>query len=169
VAKKKRIIPLDFYPVARQPPLRSLDAKIIQQPEPSPTMRYLPILLVILLVACSGGSSPEPAPEVRVGSTPAASAGAQRGEASWYGGKYHGRDTASGEKFDKNAMTAAHRDLPFGTRVRVTNLENGKSVVVRVNDRYMGGKRVIDLSEAAFAQLAPTARGVIPVQVEVIK
>lgn len=94
----------------------------------------------------------------------------QRGEASWYGGKFHGRTTASGEKYDKYALTAAHKTLPFGTMVRVTAPENGRSVVVRINDRFPGtAGRVIDLSEAAFARLAPNARGVIDVELVVLK
>lgn len=74
----------------------------------------------------------------------------QAGIASWYGGAFHGRRTASGERFNQNAMTAAHRTLPFGSRVRVVNLGNGKAVVVRVNDRgpFIRG-RVIDLSAGA--------------------
>jgi rare lipoprotein A len=74
----------------------------------------------------------------------------QSGKASWYGPGFHGKRTASGEKFDTNELTAAHRTLPFGTRVRVVNKKNGQSVVVRINDRgpYAHG-RVIDLSRAS--------------------
>lgn len=74
----------------------------------------------------------------------------QSGRASWYGPGFHGRRTASGETFNTNEMTAAHRTLPFGTRVRVVNKKTGKSVVVRINDRgpYAHG-RVIDLSRAS--------------------
>ena len=74
----------------------------------------------------------------------------QRGVASWYGPGFHGRKTASGERFNTHAMTAAHRTLPFGTRVRVTNERTGRSVVVRINDRgpFAHG-RVIDLSKAS--------------------
>jgi rare lipoprotein A len=74
----------------------------------------------------------------------------QAGMASWYGPGFHGRRTANGERFDTHALTAAHRTLPFGTQVRVTNQTNGRSVVVRINDRgpYAGG-RVIDLSNAS--------------------
>lgn len=80
-------------------------------------------------------------------STPAE---AQSGAASWYGPGFQGRRTANGERFNTHAFTAAHRRLPFGTRVRVTNTSNGRSVVVRINDRgpYVGG-RVIDLSQAS--------------------
>ena len=74
----------------------------------------------------------------------------QSGRASWYGPGFHGRKTASGETFNANALTAAHRTLPFGTRVRVMNKSTGRSVVVRINDRgpYAHG-RVIDLSRAS--------------------
>ncbi len=74
----------------------------------------------------------------------------QSGKASWYGPGFHGRRTASGERFDTNELTAAHRTLPFGTRVRVVNKKTGQSVVVRINDRgpYAHG-RVIDLSRAS--------------------
>lgn len=74
----------------------------------------------------------------------------QEGLAVWYGPGFHGRRTASGEVYDMHALTAAHPSLPFGTRVRVTNLRNGKSVVVRINDRGpFGGRYIIDLSYAA--------------------
>ncbi len=83
---------------------------------------------------------------------PAETAGrtVQSGRASWYGPGFHGRRTASGETFNTNALTAAHRTLPFGTKVRVVNKNTGKSVIVRINDRgpYAHG-RVIDLSKAS--------------------
>lgn len=82
------------------------------------------------------------------------------GVASFYGSELHGRRTASGERFDMNALTAAHRTLPFGTRLLVTNPSNGRTVTVRVNDRgpFHGG-RVIDLSHAAATQIGLVARG----------
>jgi rare lipoprotein A len=81
----------------------------------------------------------------------------QKGKASWYGAGRHGRRTASGEVFDSAGMTAAHRSLPFGTRVRVTNERTRRSVVVRVNDRgRFGGGRVIDLSRAAARAIGLT-------------
>ncbi len=85
----------------------------------------------------------------------------QRGQASWYGPGFHGRKTASGERFDMNTMTAAHRTLPFGTLVRVRSLVTGKEIDVRVNDRgpYSGG-RIIDLSRAAAEALGLLAIGV---------
>lgn len=91
----------------------------------------------------------------------------QHGEASWYGPRFHGRKTASGVRFDQNKLTAAHRFLPLGTEVTVTNLENGQSVQVEINDRgpYIGG-RIIDLSKAAARQLGMIHDGVVPVRVE---
>jgi rare lipoprotein A len=81
----------------------------------------------------------------------------QRGVASWYGPGFHGRLTANGERFNTNSLTAAHRTLPFGTRVRVTNATTGRSVVVRINDRgpFTRG-RVIDLSKAAARAIGVT-------------
>jgi rare lipoprotein A len=91
------------------------------------------------------------------------------GLASWYGPGFHGAQTASGEYFNQNDMTAAHRTLPFGTKVRVTNVNNGRSVVVRINDRgpFSGG-RVIDLSAAAAQAIGMISSGVAPVQIEVL-
>ncbi len=102
--------------------------------------------------------------------SPAAAAGYDRtGKASWYGKRYHGRTTASGVRFDMNAMTAAHRTLPFGTRVRVTNLANRRSVVVTINDRgpFAGG-RIIDLSRRAAEALGMVRAGVVRVRVHAI-
>ena len=93
----------------------------------------------------------------------------ERGKASFYADKYHGRLTASGERFSQQAATAAHLKLPFGTRVNVTNIANNKSVVVRINDRgpYIRG-RIIDLSKAMFKKIADPKVGVIDVSVTVI-
>ena len=89
------------------------------------------------------------------------------GVASFYDGRLHGGPTASGERFNQNAMTAAHRTYPIGTRVRVTNLNNGKSVTLRINDRgpYIRG-RIIDVSRGAAAQLGFIANGLAKVRVE---
>lgn len=91
------------------------------------------------------------------------------GRASWYGPGFHGRRTANGERYNQNALTAAHRHLRFGTKVRVTNLRNGRSVVVRINDRgpYAKG-RVIDLSAAAAQTIGMIEMGVAPVSIEVL-
>jgi rare lipoprotein A len=91
------------------------------------------------------------------------------GRASWYGDFHHGRRTANGEVFDKNALTAAHRSLPFGTRLRVVNLENDREVEVRINDRGPAiPDRVLDLSYAAARALGAVGSGVIPVRMTVL-
>jgi rare lipoprotein A len=94
----------------------------------------------------------------------------EMGKASWYGGKFHGGPTASGETYNKFSMTAAHKKLRFGTRVRVTNLKNGRSVIVRINNRgpYSKG-RIIDMSEGAARKLGMIKAGVVPVRVEVLR
>lgn len=91
----------------------------------------------------------------------------QVGLASWYGPGFHGRTTASGERFDQNDLTAAHRKLPLGTEVKVTNLQNGRSIVVEINDRgpYIDG-RVIDVSKAAARRLGIVEEGVAKVRIE---
>jgi rare lipoprotein A len=94
-----------------------------------------------------------------------------RGIASWYGSVFNGRQTASGEVFDMNAMTACQPSLPFGTMVRVVNLRNKKSVVVRINDRGDLGdsdRRIIDLSYGAAQKLDMTRAGLARVSVEVL-
>jgi rare lipoprotein A len=99
------------------------------------------------------------------------SAREQRGWASWYGPGFAGRPTASGERFSPQALTAAHRSLPLGTRARVTNLETGQQVEVTINDRGPFAdpeRRVIDLSRAAAAQIGMVRRGVGPVRVMVM-
>ena len=94
----------------------------------------------------------------------------QLGKASYYANKYHGRTTANGETFSQNASTAAHLELPFGTKVKVTNLANNKSVIVRINDRgpYVRG-RVIDLSLGMFKKIAYPKVGVIDVSISVLE
>lgn len=88
----------------------------------------------------------------------------ERGKASWYGPGFHGKRTASGERFDMNALTAAHRTLAFGTRVLVRNTRNGREVVVRINDRGPHVRdRIIDLSKAAAAEIDLLQAGEAPV------
>lgn len=94
----------------------------------------------------------------------------QVGVASWYGPGFHGRRTASGERFDQNDLTAAHRNLPLGSEVRVTNLENGRTVTVEINDRGPYVKnRVLDLSKAAARRLGIIENGVAKVRIEVTR
>jgi len=94
----------------------------------------------------------------------------QRGLASWYGPEQHGTRTASGERFDKSAYTAAHRTLPFGTRVIVRNLENQQAVIVRITDRGpFVRNRIIDLSEAAAKRIGIFHPGTALVEIEVLQ
>ena len=91
----------------------------------------------------------------------------ETGLASWYGPKFHGKLTASGEVFNQEKFTAAHPTLPWGSKVKVTNLDNGKSVDVRINDRGPFGKgRIIDVSRAAARALGMVGRGITTVQLE---
>ncbi len=113
-----------------------------------------PLLLLPLLTGCLRNNN---------------GGGGQVGLASWYGSEFQGRPTASGEPFDMHAKTAAHRSLPFGTRVRVTNLANGRSVVVRINDRGPWiEERIIDLSYAAARAIGMIDAGVVRVEVTVL-
>ncbi len=93
----------------------------------------------------------------------------QIGEASWYGGYFHGRITTSGERYNMHKLTAAHRILPFGTLVRVTNMENDSSVIVIINDRgpWIPG-RVIDLSYAAAKKIGMAKKGIVRVRLDII-
>jgi len=118
------------------------------------------LLFVWLTVHSTAPPIPVPKPVDRV-------VYSERGHASWYGPGFHGRRTASGERFDQNALTAAHRRLPLGSRVTVTNLENGRSVRVAINDRgpYVDG-RVIDLSRAAARRLGMIGDGIVRVRIE---
>jgi rare lipoprotein A len=89
--------------------------------------------------------------------------------ATYYGENFNGNVTFSGEKFNMNKMTAASNHFPIGTKLKVTNKENGKSVIVRINDRGNMSKYTIDLSKAAFKRIADLKTGVIDVKVKVIK
>ena len=135
----------------------------------------LAVALVAGATACvSSRRTPEPVepvvarPPVRHEARPVR---VLRGKAVWYGGKWHGKRTASGERFNKRAMTAAHRTLPLGTRIRVINLDNDRSVILRVNDRGPYGRdrsRIIDVSEGAARRLGFFDRGWTRVRIEVL-
>lgn len=120
------------------------------------------------VAAVTPAPAPAPAPTPTV-APPVLVTSVQTGIASWYGIHWQGRRTASGVRFDVQKLTAAHRSLPLNTLVRVTNLLNGYSVEVTINDRgpYVG-KRVIDLSEAAARVLSMTKKGLVPVRIETI-
>ena len=136
--------------------------------------------LLLMLAAC--GTAPQPPSQSlgSGGSRPYAINGVRYvpradpdynvvGIASWYGRRFHGRSTASGERYDMTAMTSAHTTLPFGTKVRVTNLGNGRSVVLRVNDRGPFRRdRIIDVSRHAAEHLQFVQAGTARVRVEVL-
>ena len=94
----------------------------------------------------------------------------EEGLASWYGAEFHGKPTSCGEPYDMYAMTAAHKTLPLGTHVKVSNLRNGRSVILRVNDRgpFVSG-RIIDLSCRAAQELGSATPGLAPVRVEAVQ
>ncbi len=94
----------------------------------------------------------------------------KQGKASWYGGKHHGRKTASGEVFDKNKLTAASMKLPFGTKVKLTNIANNKTVIVKINDRGDFAKygRAFDVSEGAARALGFVDKGIANVKYEIL-
>ena len=125
--------------------------------------RLLPLAVVVALTAaCTTARAP-------VRPTPAVVGAEERGLASWYGHPYHGRRTSNGEVYDMNAMTAAHRTLPFHTWLHVENLNTGQTARVRVNDRgpFVDG-RVLDVSHAAGLVLGVVGPGVVPVRLRVI-
>ncbi len=123
-------------------------------------------LLALLLSACASNPkarSPRTRPPVRIGTT-------DTGTASWYGPGYDGKRTACGDRFDQDALTAAHGTYPCDTRVRVTLLSTGKSVVVRINDLFPNHKgRLIDLSRGAAKQIGLIGPGTGRVKVEVVR
>ena len=118
------------------------------------------IVVTVVMAGCAHTRGHAP-PEPRL---------TQTGNASWYGRAHQGKKTASGEPFDMNALTAAHRTLPLGSRVRVTNLANGRVVDVRVNDRGpVLADRIIDISYAAARELDAVSDGVFRVRIAVIE
>ncbi len=122
------------------------------------TARLLAIIALLVLLGC--GPHPPPRGGLRESLGSPLKSHRLQGIASWYGGKFHGRKTANGETFDMHGLTAAHKTLPFGLRVRVSNRENGRAVVVRINDRGPFVKdRIIDLSHAAAQRIGMVRSG----------
>lgn len=123
----------------------------------------------VVLSDADGSSSPPPAGASVEAPAPVRQDSygpAQHGRASWYGSDFHGSPTASGEPFNMHALTAAHRTLPLGSYARVSNLANGRSVVVKINDRGPHtGRRTIDLSYAAAEELEMVSAGIARVEV----
>jgi rare lipoprotein A len=152
--------PESRYPQARDAaPVKAISADQVQDAVP----RADPIL-------AAGNISPYTVNGVRYEVLEDASSYKQSGIASWYGTKFHGHETSNGEIFDLYRATAAHKTLPIPSYARVTNLDNGRSVVVRVNDRGpFHDDRLIDLSYAAAVKLGYMEQGTAPVEVEVIR
>jgi rare lipoprotein A len=118
----------------------------------------------------AGKPKPQPQPQPPVIATGFSSVFRLTGWASWYGPGFNGNLSANGEVFNQNDLTAAHKELPFGTLVRVTNLDNGRSVVVRINDRGpYAGDRILDLSAGAARVLGMMDSGVAPIQLDVLQ
>lgn len=140
------------------PPDKRLDPALIERPDPRPEPR-----------SAYGNHSPYEVLGRTYRVMNSAAGYRERGRASWYGTKFHGRPTSSGEPYDLYQLTAAHRTLPLPTWVEVTRLDTGKSVTVRVNDRGpFHPDRIIDLSWAAASELGMTERGTAPVEVRAI-
>ncbi len=151
-------------PSASQPPTTvSLTREPAQStPAPAPTQPGGAAVLIAPLDAS------EPAPVIAATedrTDPRTGTPLARGKASWYGPRFHGRRTANGERYDMHALTAAHKTLPFGTKLRVRSVHTGKEVVVRINDRGpYKHQRIIDLSRAAMVALGALERGVTEVE-----
>lgn len=135
---------------------------------PASALRLVVLVALAAPAACASRATPAPRPVAQI---PPAPGWTEEGLASWYGGKdgFEGKPTASGEIYDSSLLTAAHRELPLGTVVEVTNLDNDKSVRVRINDRgpFVIG-RVIDLSRAAAREIGLLGPGVGPVRISVV-
>ena len=125
------------------------------------TKRILILLSTLVLLNCSSTST---------NSHMHQSGYTESGKASFYAMKFQSRKTANGERFNQQASTAAHKKLPFGTKVKVTNIKNGKSVIVRINDRgpFIAG-RIIDLSRSAFSTIGHLDTGILDVRIKVIQ
>jgi rare lipoprotein A len=139
---------------------------------PHPIKRIVAVTGLLLLGACAEQALPPPTvsalpPPPAPMPVPEQPFFSQIGTASWYGGAHHGRKTASGERFNMNDMTAAHRALKMGTVLRITNLDNGRTTVVRINDRgpFVHG-RIVDVSAAAARDLGMKQSGLARVRLE---
>lgn len=140
-------------------------------PTPAPSFRRgaLAVLSALIAAGCAAAGPANYGPSEPLPNCSEAGGYAETGTASWYGRPHHGRRTASGQVFDMHRLTAAHRTLPFGSRIRVTNIRNGRSVLLTVNDRgpFVGG-RVLDVSYRAARELNFVRAGLAPVRLETI-
>ncbi|HTL07382.1 MAG TPA: septal ring lytic transglycosylase RlpA family protein [Chitinophagaceae bacterium] len=127
------------------------------------------LLALLLITSGSMMATAQPRPRGKVSAKKQKKTKVQYGTASYYANKFQGRPTASGAPYDKDKMTCAHNSLPFGTWVKVTNMRNKRSVIVRVTDRlHHNNQRVVDLSRIAASKLGYTKRGLARVKVEVL-
>jgi rare lipoprotein A len=143
--------------------------------EPIPRLAAALTLVALAAAGCAPArrqpptAAPAPTPPA-ARALPPEPHGVWTGTASWYGEAHHGKKTASGEPFDMHALTAAHRTLPFGTRVLVTNLANGRAIQVRINDRGPAvADRIIDLSYGAARALGAVGAGVFRVRLAILE
>jgi rare lipoprotein A len=156
-------------------PSRATSARAVPAPEPrtgnpsidEPQTHTFPIEIPPIATIPSSPETDEVPPLAKIPAPPSQPTLVETGLASWYGRRFHGKLTASGEVFNQEKFTAAHRTLPWGSRVKVTNLANGKSVEVRINDRGPFGKgRIIDVSRAAARVLGIVGSGITTVRLE---
>ena len=157
------VVASDFVTVEGVQPIDLLD--LVVEPETSELQAKLSTSEVKSVVAPPSADLPKPKIEVVPEVVKVVT-----GEASWYGPGFYGNRTANGEVYKPGTMTAAHRTLPFGTKVRVTNLWNGRTAVIRINDRGpFIDHRVIDLGHGAASDLGLTASGIAQVKLEVLR
>ena len=156
--------PRTFVSLAVCAALSATTITAFAQTAPAPAaVTPLPAAAPAAPAAAAPAAVPTPA------ATAAPAAGSERGKLAWYGSKFAGRKTASGQRYDPNALTMAHKTLPFGTRVKVTNLANQRSVELKVNDRGpTQGDRIGDVSYAAARRLGMVRAGVIDAEVTVL-
>ena len=128
---------------------------------------FFTILTLSFSLAVFAGVETE---DPKAAGTTKVSTNVKTGKASWYGPGFHGKLTANGERYDMNGISAAHKTLKFGTKVKITNVANGKSIVVKINDRgpYIAGRQ-FDLSKGAFKKIASINTGVIKIKYEILK
>ncbi len=139
-------------------------------PDPAEARRLVLAAVAVCAALAGCGRRAAPPPAGRTRPAPPRRGYTETGTASYYAEEFHGRKTSSGEVYSRRRLTAAHRKLPFGTRLRVTNLANGRRVVVRVNDRGPFRKgRILDLSLAAARELGMVRAGLARVRIEVVK